>query len=340
MKRNIPLSFAALGGTCAIAVGTLLVAAPAQAATSNVGGWHPGTVTCSNGAVSVFPVVVANASDVTRTGSYTVPYAISDAVQVASSPSGINCNIGGNYKGFGSNFAVAAGQSTVMWVGLGMQTSNNTGWRSHNIGFGGLPSGSLGASWYDLGLTLDNSTALISGGNTFNNLTATYQNTGGADLSTNKQDGFVLTSCVTMLDGSIYPSANILTPYNNGQWTSGPSYSANQPMCAAWMPEGTYVPVTQGASTAFTVQSAQTYGPGNTSVAMAGSGTATVTSATISINGAAAVTVPVNVPSSGPWVGQEPATNQWFLANAVAPVGQSVALTLNGVVVGTASAGK
>jgi hypothetical protein len=39
------------------------------------------------------------------------------------------------------------------------------------------------------------------------------------------------------------------------------------------------------------------------------------------------------------WVGQDPATKQWFLANAVAPSGQSVALYLNSSLVGTANAG-
>lgn len=316
-------------------VGYGVVAAPAQATASNVGGWTSGTITCSNNAVSVFPVIVANASAVTRTGSYTVPYAISDAVQVASSPNGISCSIGSNYKSFGSNFTVPSGGATVMWVGLGMSTSNNTGWRSHNIGFGGLPSGTENASWYDLGLTLNNSTDLISGGNTFSNLTATYQSTGGIDLATSGQDGFVLTNCVTTADGSILPGSSILTPYNNGQWTSGPSYSANQPICAAWMPEGTFTAFTNAGSATFTVQAAQTYGLGGTSVAMAGSATATITSASISINGGAAVTVPVNVPSGGAWVGQDPATQQWFLANATATAGQSVALTLNGQAVGT-----
>ena len=330
----------ALAGIGVVAASALLSGAPAQASTSNVGGWTPGSITCANNAVSVFPVIVANASAVTRTGSYTVPYAISDAVQVASSPSGISCSIGSNYRGFGSNFAVPSGGATVMWVGLGMSTSNNTGWRSHNIGFGGLPSGAENASWYDLGLTLNNSTDLISGGNTFSNLTATYQNTGGIDLATNHQDGFVLTSCQTMPDGSIYPSSNILTPYNNGAWTSGPYYGYYQAICAAWMPEGSYVSSTQGPSTEFTVQAAQTYGTGGTSVAMAGSGTATITSASVSINGGAAVSVPVGgAPQSGTWVGQDPATKQWFLANAVAPAGQSVALSLNGTLVGTVNAG-
>ena len=331
----------ALAGIGAIAAGALLFAAPAQAATSNVGWWQEGDLVCApwgNG-VNVVPVVVTNASSVTRTGSFTVPTPIVDAVQVSPNINAINCNNGSARYGYSTDFTVAPGQTTVMWVGLGtsgQQTNKN----SHNIGFGGKPSGTPGASWYDMGLTLNDATTLLSGGNTFNNLTATYQNTGGIDLATNNQDGFVLTSCQTMPDGSIYPTNNILTPYNNGAWTSGPYYGYYQAICAAWMPEGTYVSYTQGPSTAFTVQAAQTYGQANTSVAMAGSGTAAITSASVSINGGAAVTVPVGgAPQSGMWVGQDPATKQWSLANAVARSGQSVALSLNGTLVGSVNVG-
>ena len=353
MKR---LASAALAASTLVSFGTLTAVA-AQASTSNVGWWQPGIWSCSGSGVtgqgpydgdgtfgvSVAPVVITNASSVTHTGSFTIPGPIASAVQVTSSINDINCDevYGALYEATASttNFTVAPGETLVMWVGLGTG-GNQTSTESHNIGFGGLPSGSPGASWYDMGLTLNNATALINGGNTFNNLTATYQYTGGIDLQTNNQDGFVLTACQVMPDGSIFPSNDILTPYNNGAWTQGPTYQAEQPICAAWMPEGNYVGWTQGPSTAFTVQAAQTYGQGGTSVAMAGSGTATITSATVSINGGAAVTVPVGgAPQSGMWVGQDPATNQWFLANAVAQSGQTVALTLNGTLVGTVTAG-
>lgn len=324
-----------------LTAGALLTAAPAQASTSNVSWWSEGSYVCTNNypwVVNVVPVVITNASSVSRTGSFTVPGPISNAVQVNSNINAINCN-NGSGNGYSSNFTVAPGDTTVMWVGLGT-TGQQTGWGSHNIGFGGKPSGTPGASWYDMGLTLDNAVNLWSGGNTFNNLTATYQNTGGTDLKTNSQDGFVLTSCQVMPDGSIYPTNDILTPFNNGAWTSGPSYGYFEPICAAWMPEGTYVPYTNAGNADFTVQAAQTYGAGGTSVAMAGSGTATITSASISINGGAAVTVPVGgAPQSGMWVGQDPATKQWFLANAVAQSGQSVALSLNGTLVGSVNVG-
>ena len=324
-----------------LTAGALLTAAPAQAATSNVGWWSPGSYVCLENApwpVNVVPVVITNASDVTRTGSFTVPGAISNAVQVNSNINAINCNAGSS-NGGSSNFTVAPGETTVMWVGLGT-TGAQTETGSHNIGFGGKPSGTPGASYYDMGLTLLNATTAWNGGNTFSSLTATYQNTGGTDLKTNNQDGFVLTSCQVMPDGSIYPTNDILTPFNNGAWTSGPSYGYFEPICAAWMPEGTYVPYTNAGNADFTVQAAQTYGAGGTSVAMAGSGTATITSASISINGGAAVTVPVGgAPQSGMWVGQDPATKQWFLANAVAQSGQSVALSLNGTLVGSVNVG-
>lgn len=351
------MKIASVVAAAGLTAGTLLAAAPVQASTSNVGWWQPGVWACSGSGVtgqgpydgdgtfgvSVAPVVITNASSVSRTGSFTIPGPIASAVQVVPNINQINCDevYGALYEATASttNFTVAPGETVVMWVGLGTG-GNQTSTESHNIGFGGLPSGTPGAAWYDMGLTLNNAKTMFSGGNTFNNLTATYQNTGGIDLATNRQDGFVLTSCQTMPNGSIFPSNDILTPYNNGAWTQGPTYQAEQPICAAWMPEGTYVSYTQGPSTAFTVQAAQTYGSGNTSVAMAGSGTTAITSATVSINGGAAVTVPVGgAPQSGMWVGQDPATKQWFLANAVASAGQTVALSLNGSLVGTVNVG-
>ncbi|MFM8352402.1 MAG: hypothetical protein ACKN9D_15225, partial [Actinomycetales bacterium] len=137
--------------------------------------------------MSVFPVVVGNAADVVRYGSYTVPSAITNAVQVGSSPSAINCNGGTGGATYTKNFQVNPGQTLVLWVGLGSTMRTAEG--SHNIGFGG--SATLfnevngqaiqkGMSWYDLGLTLNNANA-FNGGEGFNNLTATYQNTGGLD---------------------------------------------------------------------------------------------------------------------------------------------------------------
>jgi len=342
-----------------IAAGVLVVAAvtlatPAQAATgsaNNVSGWTTGTITCANGNVSVFPVVVGNGADVVRYGSYTVPTAITNAVQIGSSLSDINCTGANGGATYTKNFQVNPGQVTVMWVGLG--STNRTGTDSHNIGFGGLytvfneENGQAiqkGASWYDLGLTLNNANA-FNGGEGFNNLTATYQGTGGTDISTNNQNGFVLTNCVVTNDGSILPGPSVLTPYNSGQWTSGPVYTANQPLCAAWAPNGTFVPYTQGTSSQFTTQAAQQYSGGSYSVmtetgkpvtvaptlyALAGSGTAAITSAYYTNNMGGSPTLPINQASSGAWVGQDPQTLQWFVANL--PLG-TVNVYLNGQLV-------
>jgi hypothetical protein len=342
---KLPVSIIA---AASIAVAGIAWTTPAQAATSNVGGWTPGTVTCANGNVSVFPVVVGNGADFAHTGSYTVPTAITNAVQFASSPSGINCNGGTGGGTYSKDFLVNPGQVTVMWVGLGSTSRTGTG--SHNIGFGGwsneynLVGGTVqkGLSWYDLGLTLNNANA-FSGGDGFNNLTATYQGTGGLDPTTNNQNGFVLTNCVVTNDGSILPGPSVLTPYNSGQWTSGPVYNANQPLCAAWAPNGTFIPYTQGTSSQFTTQAAQQYSGASYSVmtvtgkpvtvaptlyALAGSGTAVITSASFSGPGCCAL--PINQPSTGPWVGQDPQTLQWFVANL--PVGTN-SVSLNGQVV-------
>ena len=324
----------------AITLSCIAMAVPTYAAQSNVGGWTAGTVTCANGAVSVFPVIVGNGSAGSRTGSYTIPSYISAAVQVAASPSGINCN-GTTYTGRtnSANFTVPAGGTTVLWVGLGTTGQTTTG--SHNIGFGGLPSGSRGQVWYDLGLTLNNAVTAINGGNTFNNLTATYQNTGGLDANTNGQNLFNLTNCVTTNDGSILPGSSLLTPFNGGAWTSGPVYGANQPLCAAWAPEGTSGSYTQGTSTNFAIQAAQSYSSG-AMLAMAGSGSATITSASFAVNygfslvGPTSTNLPINTPQSGPWLGQDPQTGQWFVANMEA-YGYPVSLIINGQLVGTAS---
>lgn len=329
---------AAAVATCIALAGFGVLSPVAHAASSNVNGWTPGTVTCANGAVSVFPIVVANGSDANRTGSYTVPSFISSAVQVASSPSGINCQ-GTTYEGrnHSANFAVPAGGVTVLWVGLG--TTGQTSVDSHNIGFGGMPSGARGASYYDLGLTLNNATTAINGGNTFNNLTATYQGTGGTDPRTNNQDGFVITGCTKTDDGSILPGSGILTPYNAGAWTSGPVYTANQPLCAAWAPEGAYVGYTQGTSSQFTTLAAQTYG-GGAMLAVAGSGSAPITSAYYVSNLFAPVSInlPINAPQAGAWLGQDPQTGEWFIANIQQWQGSSpvsTSLYLNGQLVGT-----
>ena len=337
--------------TTGIAVSVVALANPAHAASGNVGGWTTGTVTCANGNVSVFPVVVGNGADVVRYGSYTVPSAITNAVQFGSSPSDINCNGGSGGATYTKNFQVNPGQTLVLWVGLG--STNRTATGSHNIGFGGSATifnevnGQAiqkGMSWYDLGLTLNNAND-FNGGEGFNNLTATYQGTGGLDLTTNNQDGFVLTNCVTTNDGSILPGPSVLTPYNSGQWTSGPVYTANQPLCAAWATNGTFVPYTQGSSTQFTTQAAQQYSGTSYSVmtetgkpvtvapilyAVAGSGTATVTSASYYNNMGSTISLPINQAGSGPWVGQDPQTLQWFVANL--PLG-TVNVSLNGQVV-------
>ena len=333
----------ALAGIGVVAASALVSAAPAQASTSNVGGWTPGIITCANGQVSVFPIIVGNGADVQRTGSYTVPSAIVSAVQIASLPVEINCNGNSNIgigAGYSKNFQVNPGEVTVMWVGLG-QNGGRTADGSHNIGFGGYSSGA-GGSWYDLGLTL-NGTGFANGGTGFNNLTATYQGTGGLDIKTSNQNGFVLTNCVTTNDGSIVPGPSVLTPYNSGQWTSGPVYTANQPLCAAWATNGTFVPYTQGTSSQFSTQAAQQYS-GNayevqtedgkmtvspTLYAAAGSGTAAITSASYTFVGGQA-NIPLNSPTSGPWVGQDPQTLQWFVANL--PVGV-IQIFLNGQLV-------
>ncbi len=106
-----------------------------------------------------------------------------------------------------------------------------------------------------------------------------------------------------------------------------------------WAPEGTYTSFTQGTSTQFATQVAQTYG--DALLAMAGSGTATITSAYYVVELPAPMTVPmpINSPSGQAWVGQDPQMLQWFAANIQEWVGSPVPISLYiiDVLVGTVS---
>lgn len=349
----------------------IALAAPAQAAPpAPAGNWQNGTVTCSNGVVSVFPILITNTTNVSRTGSYTVPGAVSNEVQMnLGSPSNANCNYNqGGVVTYSQNFTAAPGETIAIWVGVGATDQANSG--SHNIALGGLPNNTPGQSWYDLGLTLNNTTLPgITGGSSFNNITITYQNTGGLDPKTNGQDLFNIVQCDSTANG-VYPSAKVLTPYNDGRWSWGPKYEANQAICAAWMPEGTFVSHTNtGALSGVSIAAAQTYassqyltqGSANnnliindavggvaptasapTMLAVAGTSTVPVTSVSVDWgNGTAAQTIPLGaawksvlpagefVGNDSAFYGQDPVTGDWSIANLTPPTGGSNTATIS-----------
>ncbi|MFM7147411.1 MAG: hypothetical protein ACKOW5_13880, partial [Actinomycetales bacterium] len=64
--------------------------------------------------------------------------------------------------------------------------------------------------------------------------------------------------------------------------------------------------------------------------AVAGSATATITSAYYTFEAGPQPILPVNQPSSGAWVGQDPQTLQWFVVNM--PLG-TVGVYINGQLV-------
>lgn len=330
----------ALAGFGIVAAG-LMSAPAAQAANPApaVPGWTNGTVTCSNGAVSVFPMVITNTTSQTRTGSYTVGEGINLSVQFASAPQWINCN-GATTVVESQNFTVGPGQTIVQWVGVGTGSNSRQGTGSHNIAFGGLPSGTRGQSWYDLNLSSVGQSA-TNGGAGFSSLQVQYDGTGGTDTATNGQDLFNIVPC-TSTSAGIFPASGILTPYSSG-WTTGPTYSANQAICAAWLPTGTFQSFTTGFNADFQIQAAQVYNSAinnnDQPLAIAGAGSVPITSLTLTWSGASGGTNPGTTPGQNAWYAQDPVTSQWVVVNIVpttAPTGpMTVTVNINGVAVGT-----
>lgn len=349
LKRSV-----VVGAVAAVALGAVVAAPSAMAGEvpPAVTGWQNGTVTCANGVVSVFPVVITNATTVSRTGSYTVPDAIGGAVQVTSSPSQIDCGNstgGSNLFGGSVDFTVAPGSTTVLWMGLGSSRNQETG--SHTIALGGLPSGTRGQSWYDLAVSL-NGAGTFSGGSSFSSMQVQYEDTGGVDSATSGQDLFNLVACDSTAAG-VYPTTNILTPYS-ASWTTGSTYGANQAVCAGWFPEGPFQSFSASPQSTFVLQAAQSYGSGQY-LAMAGSGTQAITSVLVRWTGPPAnlgpggptltseVTLSSTPGAAGGWWVQDPITNQWSLVGLTPPAaiagGQYTSVTpfINGIPIGSTS---
>ena len=224
-----------------------LVSAPSAHADglAGIGGWEPVPNEC--GSYSSFPVLVTNATGKSQTGSITVPEGLAAQVGVYDSYAAISDSLYWNPEATGCNpnrpelmsapeyqynFTVPAGQTQVFWMGLGGVDYNLIG-NSHSFGVGGLPSGTPGASWYDLYLSLN---AIES----FNNLNIAYSGTGGTNTD-NNQNGFNIVQCSTA-GGNLNPTGSILTPYS-ASTNNSLNYGRNQPICMGWAPVGTMVPV-------------------------------------------------------------------------------------------------
>lgn len=232
-------------------VGFAAAVAPAVHAEGlgGVSGWEPVPPEC--GKTDYVPVVVTNATDQSQTGSVTVPYGTATQVGLYTSQDGVygagslfglmlqgdcpNMTYAPVASVYQQNFTVAPGQTNVYWLAAGGLDRNIVG-DSHNIGFGGLPANTPGQSWYDLNLTLGVTESFAS-------LTPNYTWTGGTD-TTNNQNGFNLVQCDT--NGGVFTTDRVLTPYARGFTPNNvPSYFMNDPICAAWLPAGQMVPVSE-----------------------------------------------------------------------------------------------
>jgi hypothetical protein len=325
-----------IAGISMLAAG--LIAAPAaNAATpAPVSGWSNGTNYCGNG-VSAFPFIVTNTTSGARIGSITVGTGINGAVGVASSLANVNCN-GSNASLQYQNFTVNPGETEVLWISVGAPVGGgNAGTGSHNIAIGGNESGS-GSPWYDFAVSLNNAGA-FQGGNTFNSMQVQYDGTGGTDTATNEQSLFNIVPCNST---GTAPATGVLTPYSSG-WTSGPTYQANQAVCAAWLPEGTFQSFTNTGGSGYVIQAAQVYNSAinnyDTPLAIAGSGSGAINSISVQWGGASGPTGLSTTPGSNPWWGQDPVTGQWTIVN-LAPYSMgsgpyTVTVIVNGSTVGT-----
>lgn len=209
---------------------------------AGISGWEPVPDSC--GTTSIFPVVISNFTEAQQQGSVTIAQGLSAQVQVFPSQEALmESPFGAMAQGqcpgrpelmsaneVQQNFTVNAGDTSVLWVAAG-GVDYNLITNSHKVGFGGLPSGTPNASWYDFGLELNADESFV-------NWVVSYSWTGGTD-TTNNQNGFNLVQCNTA-NGNLTTSDTILTPYT--RWSSSVNYSMNQPVCAAWFPTGTMIP--------------------------------------------------------------------------------------------------
>ena len=248
MKKIVITGFAAV-----LSFGVLL-GAPAAHADDPVGfggitGWQPAPTVC--GKTNYVPVVVTNATDQDQTGSVTVPYGTATQIGLYTSENAVYLStLGLNLNGecpnmtyqspadaFSQNFTVPAGQTSVYWLAAGGLDENLIG-DSTNIGFGGLPANTPGQSWYDLNLQL-------SAMENFTALSPNYTWTGGTNTD-NNQNGFNLVQCDT--NGGVFTTDQVLTPYaTNSTPNNIPWYYSGDPICAAWLPVGQMLSVSDAA---------------------------------------------------------------------------------------------
>jgi len=276
MKNVKPASIAALGS-----VALMLCVVPSVRAEGlgGVSGWAPSPNVC--GTANLIPIVIGNATNQSQTGSVTVPDELSANAQIFPSYQAAQFAQGcgraeiQSSPGYTYNFTVLPNSSAVFWGVFG-GVDVNAITSSHNIGFGGLASGTSGQSWYDLRLSL---TATES----FSALVPSYSGTGGTDPATNNQNGFNLVQCNTA-NGNVELTDVILTPYSQTTTSTSNIYSWGQPICAGWLPEGQMVNITSTPGSTGVVANAGQIN-GNT-ISFAGTANGPIPSVNPGINGA------------------------------------------------------
>lgn len=241
----------ALAASVLVGFGATIPPAAHADGLGGVSGWEPVPPEC--GKTDFVPVVVTNATDQSQTGSVTVPYGTATQVGVFTSENGVyapgslfglmlqgdcpNMTYVSPAAEYQQNFTVGPGQTNVYWLAAGGLDQNLFG-DSTSIGFGGLPANTPGQSWYDLDLTLGITESFAS-------LSPNYTWTGGTN-SDNNQNGFNLVKCD--MNGGVFTTDQVLTPYAGNHTPNGvPWYFMNDPICAAWLPVGQMIPVSEAS---------------------------------------------------------------------------------------------
>ncbi len=243
------LASVALAATALVGFGAAVAPAAHAEGLGGITGWQPVQSEC--GRTNYVPVVITNATDQSQTGSVTVPYGTATQVGIFTSQDGVyapgslfglmlqgecpNMTYQSPAPEYQRNFTAAPGETVVFWMAAGGLDQNLFG-DSMNIGFGGLPSNTPGQSWYDLNLNLGLTES-------FEHLSPNYTWTGGTN-TTNNQNGFNLVKCDT--NGGVFTTDQVLTPAARGFTPNNvPWYFMNDPICAAWLPVGQMIPVSE-----------------------------------------------------------------------------------------------
>lgn len=211
---------------------------------------------------NVIPVLIANFSTQTQTGSITVPGGIAPQVQVF--PAGqISYDANGCQRAplqqrpaaYSENFTVPPGQTAVFWAFLGGVDYNEIQGGGNNVmGIGGMPNTDVGNSWYDFHLDINADMG-------FSSMNVYYSNTGGTDEATSGQNNFNVLPCWNQ-NGYLNPGFGTLTPYSSGN-ANGPTYGFGDPVCLGWFPNGDMVPFANAGAPGYSITAAQeNAGPG------------------------------------------------------------------------------